>query len=154
MFRNLTFILVFICLACQGQTKVEKAQGNPVEFEVIMDDQQSNDKREAFRLVNSSSDLLKIVGKANMNRSKAYKLPQVDFSSSSLLYLNLGEKTTAGYGITVTDIVDTGSDWIVYYSIKSPGEGEMAATVMTTHFVVVKIPRASKPVRFTELPKA
>ena len=88
---------------------------------------------------------------ANMGRSKSYKLPQVDFSKYSMVFLNLGEQSTGGISIEVKEVVDNGSDWIVYYEVKKPGADEMATTVMTTPFTLIRIPRPTTKVSFEEV---
>ncbi len=150
MFRNLTLLFFVFTLTLQAQNS-SMQKGDPIEFEVIMQDAQSNNKREAFTLISSSSDLLKVVGMANMGRSKSYKLPQVDFSKYSMVFLNLGEQSTGGISIEVKEVVDNGSDWIVYYEVKKPGADEMATTVMTTPFTLIRIPRPTTKVSFEEV---
>ncbi|PQB04363.1 protease complex subunit PrcB family protein [Aureitalea marina] len=151
MFRNLTLLFLGLTLSVQAQQMSNMKKGDPVEFEVIMQDAQSNNKRQDFSLISSSSDLLKVVGMANMGRAKSYKLPQVDFAKYSMVFINLGEQNSGGIEVHVKKVVDTGSEWIVYYQIDKPGADEMATTVMTTPFTLVRIPRPGSKVSFEEI---
>ena len=151
MFRNLTLLFLGLTLSMQAQQMSNMKKGDPIDFEVIMQDAQSNNKRQAFDLISSSSDLLKVVGMANMGRSKSYKLPQVDFAKYSMIFINLGEQNSGGIEVNVKKVIDTGSEWMVYYQIDKPGADEMATTVMTTPFTLVRIPRPDSKVNFEEI---
>lgn len=154
MFRNLTLLFLGLTLSVQAQNTSTMQKGEPIDFEVIMQDVQSNNKKESFSLISSSSDLLRVVGMANMGRSKSYKLPQVDFAKYSIVFLNLGEQSTGGITVGVDKVVDTGSSWIVYYKIERPGPDQMATSVMTTPFTLIRIPRAESKLEFEEVSAA
>lgn len=146
--------VLFLFLSCKAQEEKEKENTNSsqsIAHEVLLSGPNSNMQAEEYRLISASEDLLLVVVKINRSVSPPHRLPQVDFSSESVVLLNMGQKTTGGYSYIVERIAEEANSWVVEYRKIEPKAGEMAVTVMTTPYSLIKIPRPDKTVSFREI---
>jgi hypothetical protein len=74
--------------------------------------------------------------------------PDVDFSTQSVLVATLGQQTTAGYDIRITDVRDTGTTFVGYVSQTAPAAGSLVAQVVCYPFDMVVVPKVTQPVSY------
>ncbi|MHA2135700.1 MAG: protease complex subunit PrcB family protein [Candidatus Thorarchaeota archaeon] len=67
------------------------------------------------------------------------ELPPVNFTTDTLIAVFQGERATGGYLTTITRIVLTGTNYVVYVDEEHPGSGVGVLMVYTQPFHIVKI---------------
>ncbi|GJG86679.1 hypothetical protein tb265_18600 [Gemmatimonadetes bacterium T265] len=82
------------------------------------------------------------------NGMVAPPLPAVDFTTSSVVLVAIGPRSSGGYDVRVTNVRRDGPDTVVDYTVTEPGPGCMTAAVMTAPVDVVRVPRPDGVVRF------
>lgn len=75
-------------------------------------------------------------------------LNSIDFDKHMLLEVFIGEKSTAGYSISIDAVQENAEEIHFYYTVLSP-DG-MAAAVMTQPYLIVSIAKTDKRVLFFE----
>lgn len=81
-------------------------------------------------------------------------VPEIDFGSRAVLIVAMGERSSGGYAIQVSEVVSQGDGFRATVLSTSPGRGCAVATVMTQPVDFVSIPARGKSVRFVEESKA
>ena len=79
--------------------------------------------------------------------------PKVNFGNEMVLFSFLGTKSTGGYGIEITKIVESQNQIEVYVSETTSGSGidEPVTTVLTEPCHFIKTKRSDKPVIFKRI---
>lgn len=67
------------------------------------------------------------------------KISATDVQKSNFVILNMGQKPTGGYGITVDSVEETDKEIIVKIKELNPEPGAMLMQVITYPYTVVKI---------------
>ncbi len=67
--------------------------------------------------------------------------PAVDFTKDMVVYASLGEKPTAGYGVTIESIACVQATLKVKLAASAPKPGAMVAQVITNPYAIVATPR-------------
>lgn len=65
-------------------------------------------------------------------------MPNVNFASETVIGVYLGMKSSGGYGIEVSKIIDTGKEYQVYIKEISPQKGAMSTMALTQPFHLIK----------------
>jgi len=74
--------------------------------------------------------------------------PNIDFTKNFLVGVFAGPKSTTGFALKITSIIENNCQIIVNYYEKSPAPGENVSQTTTNPFDVVLIPKTSKPFIF------
>lgn len=74
----------------------------------------------------------------------------IDFSKNILVGIFSGLKTTNGYAIKITTIVENKCEILINYYEKAPQPGEMIAAMPTYPADFILIPRTTKPILFNK----
>ena len=75
----------------------------------------------------------------------ANKVSAEDIKESNFLILNMGEKTSGGYSITVDSVTETPDKILVKVKENEPEPGSMTTQAMTYPYAIVKI-NSKKPI--------
>jgi protease stability complex PrcB-like protein len=75
-------------------------------------------------------------------------LPKVDFARRMLLVAIQGRKSSGGYSIVVTSVMDEGRRWRVNVEERSPGPTCIVPSVLTSPYHVVRVRRTHDTVKF------
>lgn len=73
------------------------------------------------------------------------KITADDIKTANFLILNMGEKTSGGYSITVDNVVETADKVIVTVRENEPAKATMSTTAITYPYAVVRI-NSKKPI--------
>lgn len=73
-----------------------------------------------------------------------FESAQIDFSKESILIISAGQKTSAGYGLELTNWLLEQDHWQVTRVAHQPPADSMQAQVITSPCVLVKIPKSIK----------
>ena len=69
-----------------------------------------------------------------------HQVPEVDFSSESVVFLLMGPRPTGGYSIDLRDVILEGDVLKVLADLREPGPKEMLTQAFTAPHVVLVIP--------------
>jgi len=75
----------------------------------------------------------------------AGQVPEVDFSAYDVIAVFAGQKTTAGYSISVSSVADTVSERVIGITISSPGGSCVLAEQLTAPYQIIEVPKSSLP---------
>lgn len=98
----------------------------------------------------SNADWKKLWERHSSNVLPQPPLPAVDFSKEMVIAVSLGARNSGGYSVSITSIVDDGTNVVVTYKETKPNPGGVYTAAITHPFVFVKVPLTSKPVKFVE----
>ncbi len=65
-------------------------------------------------------------------------MPNVNFANETVVGVYLGMKSSGGYGIEVSKIIDTGKEYQVYIKETAPAKGMMSTMALTQPFHLIK----------------
>jgi hypothetical protein len=74
--------------------------------------------------------------------------PSVDFAHDMVVALFLGERTTGGYAVEITQIERTDVGLLIRYRTTKPDPNTMQTQAFTQPFLMVKLARVDGPVTF------
>ena len=76
------------------------------------------------------------------------KVPDVDFTRSTVLAVFLGTRPTAGYSVEITGIATSDAELVVSWRERAPAPDALTAQMLTSPFAIVTTAAHSGPVRF------
>lgn len=94
------------------------------------------------RVVQDSVELTGVWGDLGSRR------PQVNFAKEMVVFVYAGELPTAGFDLQLTGIDETETELVVKGEVLSPVPGRVVAQVVTSPYLVIKLPRSTKEVRW------
>ena len=97
-------------------------------------------------IIRNHSDLKIIYTQINKIRKPGFPIPEIDFEKEIVIALFLGQRSSGGYTISISKIVET-KDEIQVYTQNTEPDGP-ATTVMTQPFYFCKIPATEKTIVF------
>lgn len=81
----------------------------------------------------------------------AKPLPTVDFGTEMVLGLTLGSRPSAGWDVEITGAAPQGDGLLVKYAEHAPAPGRVAASVITSPYHFVKVPKVAGKVVFEKV---
>ena len=99
-------------------------------------------------MIRSESDWENLRSKVQGPTPKIIPKPNVDFSQNSLIGVFAGLKTTGGYSIKVTRVMEDDEKLTVFVEEVSPGKSCLVTQAITFPYQFVKIPRTNKEADF------
>ena len=93
--------------------------------------------------IDDSAELESTLVRLNRNQLSAQTPPEVDFENYGVLLVELGQRPTAGYQLSLASprmVMDKG-DGVVTLAVQEP-TGGMVAQVITSPCILVSVPRA------------
>jgi hypothetical protein len=134
------FLLCQIVVACTSTPKLS----NTV-FEIIFQDAYSGGNFEFYELITEENEFQMLLKDKRFKK----KLHPDDIKKSNFVLLNMGEKNTGGYEISVKNVKLTKEKVMVYIHKIQPKAGENVTMAMTYPLCLVKI-NSKKPIEFIE----
>jgi argonaute-like protein implicated in RNA metabolism and viral defense len=135
-------------MACKTVVPETKLSGKNIPFQELITNTHSNFTEQKNITIESSEELQEIFATINATRKPGISFPKIDFEKEALAFINIGETSTGGHSVAVTEIIETEAKLVIYYEGKSPKVGENATMVITTPFTMVKFMKVSKPIVF------
>lgn len=83
------------------------------------------------------------------NRLDAPSAPQIDFDRRHAIVLLLGERSTGGYAVRVSEVVERASRVEVVVEVQRPQPGDMVTQAITSPYFIATLPATSKEIVFT-----
>ncbi|HMI07385.1 MAG TPA: protease complex subunit PrcB family protein, partial [Flavobacterium sp.] len=125
------FLLAIVFACGSGADKNSK---KPL-YEVLTQQNTGGAQVHFFEILTEAKEIKMLENDENLKK----KIKPGDINTSNFVILNLGEKNSGGYGITVDKVEETADKIIVTVKETSPAEGEMTTSVMTNPYTIVKI---------------
>lgn len=132
MKKKSLLLLSLILFSCA--TTVKTSVNKPL-FEILTE---QSDGGATIRFYEILSEPNEIVMLQNDDKLKHKILPN-DIKNSNFIVLNLGEKTSGGYGIKVESVVETEKNIVVTLKEISPDTNSINTQVLTKPYSVIKI---------------
>lgn len=123
--------LIAIAVSC-GSTA---DKGKKPLYEVLTEQSTGGAQVRFFEILTESREIKMLESDENLKR----KIKPGDINTSNFIILNSGEKPSGGYSISVEKVEETASQIIVTVKENGPAAGEMATSVMTNPYTIVKI---------------
>ncbi|GAB1309772.1 hypothetical protein KH5_24550 [Urechidicola sp. KH5] len=128
-------------MSCASQKET-----NYLAFEMLIKDSSGGFQSAKNSVIKSQSDLEQLYAQINKTRKPGYQVPEIDLKEEMVLALFMGERSSGGYSITVSKIVEKEDAMEVHYVETAP-KG-MATMAITQPFYMCKTKRSEKEVIF------
>jgi len=119
-----------------------------IAFHELITNSHSNFTEQRNLIIDSRELLEEIFATINSTRKPGIPIPKIDFENESVAFINMGETSTGGHSVAVTEIIETEDKIVIYFEGKGPKAGENATMVITSLFTMVKFEKQTKPVVF------
>lgn len=116
-----------------GCTQIKK-----IDFETISKGHYSNHKKAANYIINSNEKL----------ESFGIKIPEIDFSTYTVIAVFMGEFSTGGHGIEIKEIIEYEDRVVVVVDKTFPKPGSIVTQAFTQPYHIIKIKKIDKPIIF------
>lgn len=133
--RKIALSFVVVILASCSTASPKKTTVNKPLFEILTQQSHGGASIRFYEILTDSKEIKMLQLDENLKN----KISDQDGVTANFLILNMGEKTSGGYSITVDHIEETPTKIIVTVKEQEPKSGEMVTTVMTNPYCVVKI---------------
>lgn len=137
--RKSIVLLGLILLASCAAPKVD-ASKKPL-FEVLTSQSNGGGNIHFYEIVSDEKEMPMLLGDEHLRR----KIKVEDIRTSNFLILNMGEKTSGGYSISVEKVEELADKIVVTVKEEQPDPGEMVTSVITYPYAIVKI-NSKKPI--------
>jgi hypothetical protein len=139
--KKIIGIAMIALLAACAAKKTSPTTAGPKLYEVLTEQENGGANIAFNEIVSDQKEMAMLAGDENLSG----KVRPEDFRNSTFLILNLGEKSTGGYGIGVEKVEEFPDKIVVTVKEKRPEPGSMVTQALTYPYAVVKI-NSKKPI--------
>ncbi|WP_177229158.1 protease complex subunit PrcB family protein [Pustulibacterium marinum] len=151
LLSTLSILSFLIFMSCDSTEKVVAAsKKQEPTWEVLLQKSHGGPEDAKIIVAKEPSIVEEFYAQINTNVSPGYEIPALDYSKEMLLILCMGQRSTGGYAINVTDIEETTSMIKVTVAETSPEPGGLVTTALTSPFTIVKTKYSDKKVVFNK----
>ena len=141
MFKN-RVLLIGVCLlflSCKpAQQVVEKEKD---KYEVVFKSQIGGKKEKSNQVIKNYEEFNALITSLNIGEESFGKLLAIDLEKHDLVACFLGEKTTGGYDIEVTDVLFTKTTAEIILKETGPQKNELVTDAFTSPYLFVLVPK-------------
>ena len=131
--KKLIFLLLGgLAIAC-GTSKTDNSK-RPL-YEVLTQQNNGGASIRFFEILTESNEIKMLQSDENLRK----KIKPEDINTSNFIILNMGEKNSGGYSITVDNVQEPADKIIVTVKENQPKSGQMTTSVMSNPYTVVRI---------------
>ncbi|WP_367752605.1 protease complex subunit PrcB family protein [Flavobacterium sp. WC2430] len=130
-----TAIALFTLTLFSCGTTVTKSTGKKALYEVLTQQSDGGGNIHFFEILTEPNEIRMLQNDKMLKN----KISPTDVQKSNFVILNMGEKTTGGFKITVENVVETDKNVIVTVKETEPEAGTIVTQGFTYPFCVVKI---------------
>jgi hypothetical protein len=130
---------------------IQSHENNVVNFETIKTRTPSIHIEKKNYVIENNQDWQSLWNKMDLkelNEVAKPSAPEVDFSKNMVIAIFQGTKSTGGYSIEITKIIETKDALEIYITEKSPGKNCIVTQAFTSPYQIIKIPKINKKVIF------
>lgn len=136
--KRICGLLVLTILAACGATA---DKGSKALYEVLTQQNEGGAQVRFFEILTEEREIKMLQNDENLKK----KIKADDVKTSNFIILNMGEQTSGGHSITIDKVEEKPDKIIVTVKESGPAQGEMATSVMTYPYTIVKI-NSKKPI--------
>lgn len=133
MKKALLFILTLILVSC-GASSSKKSGTNSL-YEVLTQQADGGASIRFFEILSEENEIAMLQNDEKLKD----KIKPSDIQTSNFVVLNMGEKTSGGYKISIESVIETDKNIVISVKETAPESGSMATQEITTPYCVVKI---------------
>ncbi|MBC5839191.1 protease complex subunit PrcB family protein [Flavobacterium muglaense] len=134
MKKAATILLGLVFFSCATTTATKSTDKKPL-FEVLTQQSDGGGNIHFFEILSEPNEIKMLQGDKNLKN----QISPLDVQNSNFVILNMGEKNTGGYSITVDSVTETDTNIVITVKETSPESGSMVTQAFTYPFCVVKI---------------
>ncbi|WP_278035831.1 protease complex subunit PrcB family protein [Flavobacterium nitratireducens] len=134
----LSLVLVLMLFSCKSTTNTN---GKKVLYEVLLQQNDGGGNINFYEILTESKEIKML---QNDKKLKG-KISTDDLQQSNFVILNMGQKPTGGYAITVESVTETDKNIVIKVKEINPDSGAMLTQSITYPYTVVKI-NSKKPI--------
>lgn len=127
-----SLVLLLLFFSCKTIVKVPEKK---LLYEVLLQQNNGGANINFFEILSEPKEIKMLL---NDEKLKG-KISANDVQQSNFVVLNMGEKPTGGYAITVDSVVETDKNIVIKIKEITPEPGAMLMQVITYPYTVVKI---------------
>lgn len=116
-------------------------KGNRPLYEILTQQSTGGAQVQFYEILTESKEITMLQNDENLRR----KIDAEDIKRSNFIILNAGEQSSGGHSITVDKVEETPDKIIVTVRKEGPKPGEMALTVISYPYTIVRI-NSKKPI--------
>jgi len=133
MKKIILLLLTLILVSC-GASSTKKLETKPL-FEVLTQQADGGASIRFFEILTEEKEIAMLQNDENLKN----KIKPSDIQTSNFIVLNMGEKTSGGYKISIESALETDKNIIIVLKETSPEPNAMVSQAITTPYCVVKI---------------
>ena len=145
--------MIFLLAALAALQAPPPEKGDPVSFRLIDRDALSGFQETQEKFITTLDEWIQLWARRQANLAKKKPHPAVDFDKEAVVVVSLGSKPTTGFSVEITRIVKTKEEIQIYVKETVPAEGSTPAAKPSSPFMIVRMPKPDRFVRFYEEPK-
>jgi hypothetical protein len=141
MFKNrVSLIGVFLLfLSCKPSQQVIVKEKD--KYEVVFKSQIGGKKEKSNQVIKNYEEFNTLITALNIGEESFGKLLAIDLEKHDLVACFLGEKTTGGYDIEVTDVLFTKTTAEIILKETGPQKNELVTDAFTSPYLFVLVPK-------------
>jgi len=132
MKKSAIALIALFLFACSS-TKTDNS--SKLLYEVLTEQNNGGAEIRFFEILTESKEIKMLQADENLKN----KIKPDDINKANFVILNLGEKSSGGHSIKVVKAEETATQIILTVTETSPKPGEMAMTVMSNPYTIVKV---------------
>ncbi len=132
MKKYISFIIFLTLCSCGGKKILNEKK--PL-FEQLVSKTDGGAKIKFFEIISEPQEFMMIKNDPELKK----KITANDILTSNFIILNLGEKPTGGYSITIESAVETDKNIVITVKEVNPEAGAMVTQAFSTPYSLVKI---------------
>ncbi|HQE33892.1 MAG TPA: protease complex subunit PrcB family protein [Flavobacterium alvei] len=133
MKKIVLFFLTLLLVSC-GASSPKKSDSNSL-YEVLTNQADGGASIRFFEILSDEKEIAMLQNDEKLKN----KIKPNDIQTSNFIVLNMGEKTSGGYKISIESAVETDKNIIITLKETAPESGSNASQEITTPYCVVKI---------------
>lgn len=136
-------VLILTLTACSVKKNAPQETTSSNLYEVLYENENLGANIQFYEIVTEKNEFKMLLNKEGLKG----KIKESDIETSNFILLNMGEKNTGGFSISVEHVEDKGSHIEVKVKQTTPKAGDMVTMAFTYPICIVKI-NSKKPIVF------
>ncbi len=135
-------IVVLVCVLVLVSCSSTKTKDNSTDlYKVLISSEYGGGSFQFYEIITEQKEFNMMLGDDELKKL----IKPTDIQTANFILLNLGEKSSGGYSVEVVKVEELSDKIMVTVKEIAPQSGQLAATVMTNPYTVVKI-NSKKPI--------
>jgi len=143
-----SLLLTTMLFSCKNSEPIAKEERIP--FTAIKSGNNSSSEVYKTMVINNQEELIEAWSLFFVKFNRKPPIPNIDFTSKTLVAVFLGERNNGGYSIKIKSVIKTNDKIAIVTEETKPGSSCMSTSVMVYPFQLIEIPKTNKPFAFTK----